>query len=155
MLSDTQEYSKAANSPNPVSQTMSHFTSIVTVIVDTDGLVKSLADLGYNKVEVHEEAQHLRGFMGDKRKQTAEVVIRKKHVGRMSNDIGFKRRENNTYEAIISAYDRGRHNNKWLKKLTQRYAYHVACDKLAEQGFDMVSEKQADGEIRMVLRRMA
>jgi hypothetical protein len=39
--------------------------------------------------------------------------------------------------------------------LTQRYAYHVARAKLAEQGFDLVSEKAQEGEqIHLVLRRL-
>lgn len=135
---------------------MSHFTTLKTALVDTETLVKALADLGYDQVEVHDKARHLRGYLGDWRRQTAEVIIRRKYIGGASNDIGFKRRKNGHFDALISAYDRRRHNPAWLGKLTQRYAYHTARDKLAEQGFDLISEKnEAGGRIRLVLRRMA
>jgi Protein of unknown function (DUF1257) len=135
---------------------MSHFTTLRTQIREIDALVKALADVGFKKVEVHEPAEHLRGFLGDRRKQTAEVIIRKRYIGPGSNDIGFKRGSTGTFDAIISGYDRARYSQAWLNRLTQRYAYHVARAKLAEQGFDLISEEnQQDGRIHLVLRRMA
>jgi hypothetical protein len=135
---------------------MSHFTTIKTRFCDAQALLQALNDLGLKTVEVHETAEHLYGFMGDKRKQTAEIIIRRKYVGRMSNDLGFKRGTDGTFTAIISGYDRSKYDARWLAKLTQRYGYHVACHKLTEQGFDLVKEEtQADGRIHLVLRRMA
>ena len=135
---------------------MSHFTRLKTRLTDVDGLTRALADLGFKEVEVHAEAQNLYGYQGDVRAQTAEVIVRRRHVGRASNDIGFKRGEDGAFEAVISAYDRRRYSQAWLDKLTQRYAYHVARAKLQEQGFDLVSEETArDGRIHLVLRRMA
>jgi hypothetical protein len=134
---------------------MSHFTKLRTRITNADGLMKALADVGFKNVEAHETAQHLYGYLGDARPQTAEVIVRRKHIGRMSNDIGFKRQADGTFEAIISEYDRHNYSQAWLDRLTQRYAYHVARAKLAEQGFDLVSEEAQEGErIHLVLRRM-
>jgi hypothetical protein len=134
---------------------MSHFTTLKTQITDAKALQAALADLGFKEVEVHETAQHLHGFLGDVRAQTAEVVIRRKHIGWLSNDIGFKRNANGTFDAVISEYDRGWYSHDWLQKLTQRYAYHAARAKLQEQGFDLVTEEtQKDGRIHLVLRRM-
>lgn len=70
---------------------MSHFTSIKTQIKNTDALIKALADVGFKNVEYHETAQHLYGYQGDVRPETAEIIIRKQYIGSMSNDIGFKR----------------------------------------------------------------
>ena len=96
------------------------------------------------------------GVGGDRREQTAEVIIRKKHIGWASNDIGFRRQPDGTFEAIISEFDRRKYSPQWLDKLTQRYAYHLARAKLQEQGFDLISEETArDGRIHLVLRRMA
>jgi hypothetical protein len=135
---------------------MSHFTTLRTQITDVTALVKALADVGLKKVEVYEEAQHLYGFLGDQRRQTAEVIIRRRHVGWLSNDIGFQRRADGTFDAIISDYDRQKYSQDWLNRLTQRYAYHVARAKLEEQGFTVITEEtQKDGRIHLVLRRMA
>jgi hypothetical protein len=136
--------------------TMSHFTVLRTQITDTDALVKALADLGFTQVEVHQTAQHLYGYQGDVRPQTAEVIIRRQLIGPASNDIGFKRQEDGTFDAIISDYDRNKYSQQWLQRLTQRYAYHVARAKLEEQGFALVTEeRQQDERIHLVLRRMA
>lgn len=135
---------------------MSHFTVLKTQITETDGLVKALTDLNFKNVEVHETAQHLYGYQGDKRRQTAEVIIRRKYIGRASNDIGFKRNAHDTFDAIISGYDRHKYSQQWLNRLTQRYAYHVTKSTLAEQGFTLITEEtQQDERIHLVLRRMA
>lgn len=133
---------------------MSHFTVIKTQFVDTDLLVQALADLGFPQVEVHETAQHLYGFQGDLRPQTAEVIVRRDYIGPSSNDIGFKRSAEGTFEATISEYDRRQFTQEWLDLLAQRYAYHTALAQLAQQGFDLVTEENAaDGRIHLILRR--
>jgi hypothetical protein len=133
---------------------MSHFTTLRTQIADTKALCRALADLGFNNVEVHEGVQHLHGFRGDERVQTAEVIVRRKHLGWLSNDLGFKRNAGGTFDAIISDFDRRKYSQEWLDRLTQRYAYHAARAKLEEQGFVLTSEEQKDGKIHLVLRRM-
>ena len=135
---------------------MSHFTRLKTRLTDRPALVQALADVGYRLVETHDTPQTLYGYRGDKRAEQAEVIIRRKHVGPASNDLGFRRTAAGSFEAIISAFDRRQHSQAWLDRLTQRYAYHVARAKLQEQGFDLVSEETArDGRIHLVLRRLA
>jgi hypothetical protein len=134
---------------------MSHFTIMNTKINDVPMLVKALADKGHKNVEIHEEAVHLYGFQGDQRPETAEIVIRRQHLGSASNDLGFKRQPNGNFQAIVSSYDRGRYNEKWLGELMQRYAYHVTRVRLVEQGFDLIEEKTTqDGRIQLVGRRV-
>ena len=135
---------------------MSHFTVLRTQIVDVDALLTALADVGFEEVEVHDTAQHLYGYKGDVRQQKAEVIIRRKFIGRLSNDMGFKRQSNGTYDAIISKFDRRKYSQKWLNQLTQRYAYHTTLSQLEEQGFQLTSEEmQKEGQIHLVLRKMA
>ena len=133
---------------------MSHFTTLKTRITDVKALRAALADLGFKEVEVHDKAQPLHGYRGDEREQTAEVIIRRKHLGWLSNDLGFKRNADGAFDALISEYDRGKYSQEWLDRLTQRYAYHAARAKLEEQGFVLASEEQKDGRIHLVLRRM-
>jgi hypothetical protein len=138
---------------------MSHFTTLRTQITDVDCLKKALVDLGFPTVEVHATPQHLYGYQGDVRPDTAEVIVRRRHVGFASNDLGFKRRADGAFDAVVSAYDRSGvsgFSHAWLDRLSQRYAYHVALKKLAEQGFALAQEEtSADGRVRLVLRRMA
>jgi hypothetical protein len=135
---------------------MSHFTVLRTQITETAALVKALTDLGFPTVEVNEAPQHLYGYRGDRRSQTAEVIIRRRFIGRASNDIGFQRQANGAFNAVISDYDRRKYSQRWLQQLTQRYAYHVARIRMEEQGFELTSEEtQPDGQIHLVLRRMA
>ena len=127
---------------------MSHFTKCRTKISDQSALVKALSDLGYKTVEVNETATNLYGYQGDKRDQVAEVIIRRKHVGGSSNDIGFKRQEDGTFEAIISEYDQGRHNAKWLKSLNQRYAYQKVTKELEEMGYEVGQVTTENGKLK-------
>jgi Protein of unknown function (DUF1257) len=133
---------------------MSHFTAIQTQIKHTEHLLKALADLGFKQVEVHETAQHLFGFRGDVRSQTAEVIIRRHYIGAVSNDIGFKQQADGSYEAIISEYDRQVYSQSWLNQLTQRYGYHTLMATVPQQGFNVEAEEvMADGTIRVVVGR--
>jgi hypothetical protein len=135
---------------------MSHYTRMKTRITDSAALTRALAEVGFPEVEVHAVAQPLVGFQGDLRAQTAEVIVRRKHLGRASNDLGFKRQPDGTFEAVVSAFDRSTYSGKWLDRLTARYTYHVTRARLQEQGFQLVTEEtQADGRLHLVLRRMA
>ncbi|MBW4582861.1 MAG: DUF1257 domain-containing protein [Tildeniella nuda ZEHNDER 1965/U140] len=133
---------------------MSHFTAIKTQIKDAEALVKALADVGFKQVEVHETAQPLYGFQGDLRSQTAEIIIRRKYVGGASNDIGFQRQQDGTFEAIISEYDRRKYAQPWLNQVMQRYGYHALMATAPAQGFTVEEEEVlADGTIRVVVGR--
>lgn len=135
---------------------MSHFTTIATQIVSAKHLVLALNDLGFAEVEVHAQPQWLVGFRGDLREQKAHVIIRRKHIGSLSNDIGFVQNAKGTFDALISDYDRNDYDHKWMQKLTQRYAYHASRDLLSQQNFSLVQEQQEkDGTIRLTVRRMS
>ena len=133
---------------------MSHLTTMTTQLTDTDALRAALADVGYREVEVHDQPQPLYGYQGDQRADRAHVIVRRKHVGRLSNDIGFRRQDDGNFRAVISDYDRAKHDERWLGRLTARHAYHLTTKTLATQGFDVVNETTGrDGTVRMVLRR--
>jgi len=77
-------------------------------ITNLELLLAALADLGWDsgKVEVHDTPVALYGYHGDRRPETANVVIRRNNTGiSSSNDIGFVKRPDGTYAPIISEYD--------------------------------------------------
>ena len=135
---------------------MSAFTTMRTEFVSQEHLIKALADMGFTQVESHDTPQPLQGWMGDNRAQRSEVIIRKQFISNVSNDIGFRRKEDGKFEALISEYDSPTYNAGWLGQLAQRYAYHVSRDMLMAQDFEMVEEEmQEDNTIRLTLRRMS
>lgn len=118
-------------------------------------LVEALRDLGFQQVETLEDAQHLYGYHGDVRPQTAEVIIRRQFVGTASNDIGFKRGADGTFDAIISEFDSRRFGEAWLAQLSQRYAYRVVKEQLETQDFSVLEETvEQDQTVHLFVRRM-
>lgn len=142
---------------------MSHFTKLKTKLTDSACLLKALNDMGFDNIECTSEAKNLYGYQNDKREQTAEIVLPRRMVGGVSNDIGFKRQEDGTFEAIISDYDRSNrasaknditketrgYNADWLKKLNQRYSYHKVSKELEDLGFEVESVTTENGCIQM------
>ena len=87
-------------------------------------LLAALADLGYGQVEVGEKLA-LFGYQGDQRAETAEIVVRREHLGRASNDLGFVRTDQG-YVPVISEYDQSTlHNGRFLVKLRTAYSERV------------------------------
>ena len=135
---------------------MSHFTCIRTQVKNVDALIKALVDMGFKNVEVHETAQHLYGYQGDVRPETAEVIIRRNYISSASNDIGFKRQEDGQFQAIISDYDRQKYSQQWLNRLMQRYGYYALMATAQEQGFTVEEDEVLeDGTVRVVVARWA
>jgi len=111
---------------------MSMYCNIKTQFKNRAALIAALMETGHwmaEQIEVHDEPQHLYGYQGDRREQTAHVIIRRQHVGHASNDIGFARQADATYAAVISEYDGGRDTSKygprWQRALKESYGYHV------------------------------
>ena len=94
------------------------------VFKDRRLLLAALAALGYAEVE-EGEALPLYGYQGDRRPETAEIVVRRRHLGPASNDLGFARTEQG-YVPIISEYDqRVLHDGRLLPRLRTAYSERV------------------------------
>jgi hypothetical protein len=94
------------------------------VFKDRRLLLAALADLGYPEVE-EGEALPLYGYHGDRRPETAEIVIRRQHVGSLSNDIGFSRTAQG-YVPCVSEYDQHAvHGGQFLVTLRTAYSERV------------------------------
>jgi len=141
---------------------MSEFVECKTKFKDRKALVEGLMALGFaeSEIEVHEEAQNLYGYHGDKREQKANIIIRRKNVGGSSNDIGFAKQADGTYEAIISAFDRGSggkhaakyggYNDKFLKDLSCNYTERLYVRVAKEKGYEVKKVKK-DNRIVLTL----
>lgn len=96
---------------------------------DRDCLLKALAECGYETVE-DGEALSLYGYRGDRRAETAQIVVRRKFIGAASNDLGFQKTEVG-YVPVISEYDqRYIMQGKFLTNLRTSYNLKSA-EKLA------------------------
>lgn len=88
-----------------------------------------------NAVEVHDTPQNLVGYHGDIREQKADIIIRRKDISHSSNDIGFIRQKDGTYQAIISEFDSTKYSSAWLDKLSQQYSFEVVKSTAQANGF--------------------
>jgi hypothetical protein len=92
-------------------------------------LLQALAECGYETVE-EGEALSLYGYRGDRREETAQIVVRRKFIGSASNDLGFQKTDAG-YVAVISEYDqRYMMQGKFLTNLRTNYNLKSA-EKLA------------------------
>lgn len=94
------------------------------VFKSRDLLVGSLADLGFSQVDEGNELP-LYGYEGDRRPETAMLVVRRAYLGSASNDLGF-RLTSDGYVPIISEYDHATlFAGEFLPKLRVAYAERV------------------------------
>ncbi|BAY41364.1 hypothetical protein NIES2111_57600 (plasmid) [Nostoc sp. NIES-2111] len=106
---------------------MSHFSKIAVKFKDQSCLVEALQRFGFYP-QIHDKPVNLYGYRGDKREQTAHIVVPRNQISSLSNDLGFF--WNGTeYECLISEYDQGAGLAKaclglgrnFLPKLQQEY----------------------------------
>jgi hypothetical protein len=100
---------------------LSKYEETVTEIRDTALLIAALNELGF-QAEVHPTGAPLVGYEGRERAEHANVIVRRRQVGEASNDIGFARKANGTFAAVLSEYDRSiGFDEKWLGRVHQTY----------------------------------
>jgi Protein of unknown function (DUF1257) len=125
---------------------MSHFSNIKTKIRNLESLTAALKDIG---VDWKSGPQAVRGYQGDTR--TAELVIQQEN----GYDIGFSS-NGNEYELVadLQFWQQAWSVDRFLSKVTQRYAYHTVLSEATKQGFQVAEERnQEDGSIRLVVQR--
>ena len=84
---------------------MSKYSETSTTVRNQSHLVAALGELGY-KAEIHADGAALIGYEGRERPERAHVIISRAQIGSASNDIGFVRKPDGTFGAILSEYDR-------------------------------------------------
>ena len=137
---------------------MSAYTEQQTQITDADILKKCLAEKGYtpDKVEEHATPQPLVDFQGrqthyvHKDGDKAEIIIRRKHVGGAANDIGFRKQADGSYAAVISQYDKHKHNDAWMADLKKSYAEKKIRKIASQQGMTFLKRVEGkDGSYKL------
>lgn len=115
---------------------MSAYETQTTKLRDEESLVKALCDNGFSRehIEVHAMPQSLIDYHGQKRGQVATVIIRRKYVGGVANDIGFNLTANGTYEAFVSDYDQRKHGPQWMNEVSKSYDEHLLIKQGAIMG---------------------
>jgi hypothetical protein len=142
---------------------MSHYSTVELEIRDKQILIQTLEAMRF-KPQIFEEAKNLYGYLGDKRSQTAEIIVRRRQISRDSNDLGFKW-NGRAYEMIVSDYDRSiipRFNKEYAKLVVQQQAQRlglVVAEKrlpgggvqftLSSASGEMSAEVLADGTIKV------
>lgn len=125
---------------------MSHFSNIKTQIRNLDSLQAALTDLG---IDWKSSSSPVRGYRGQTR--TAEVTIEQKN----GYDIGFSW-NGQEYELVadLEFWQQNWSVDRFINKVTQRYAYHTVVQETAKQGFQIAEQQQnEDGTIRLLVQR--
>lgn len=125
---------------------MSHFSNIKTKIRNLNSLKAALDDVG---VDWKSGPGQVRGYQGQTLK--AEVVVEQDN----SYDIGFSW-NGSEYELVadLQYWQQPLTVEGFLRKVTQRYAYHTVVNEATNQGFEVAEQqKNEDGSIRLVVQR--
>lgn len=125
---------------------MSHFSHIKTQIRNLVSLQSALNDLG---IDWKSGPKSIRGYQGQTR--TAEIAIEQSN----GYDIGFSW-NCQEYELVgdLQFWQQASSVDRFLSKVTQRYAYHTVLQETSQQGFQIAEQKQnEDGSIRLVVQR--
>ncbi|MEM8806766.1 MAG: DUF1257 domain-containing protein [Cyanobacteria bacterium P01_G01_bin.38] len=125
---------------------MSHFSHIKTRLCDLDALQLALSDLD---ITWRAGPSPVRGYQGQT--CTANIVIEQPN----GQDIGFAR-DGDEYALVadLQFWQQPLSVDGFLKRITQRYAYHKIVDETAQQGFAIAAQQQQkDGSIRLVVQR--
>ena len=128
---------------------MSIYREQKTKLTDARALEAALKQKGF-RPERHNHPVQLEGYHGDKRKQTAEIVIPRKQVGPASNDIGFKLQDDGSYAAIISDFDSSKYNTGWLKEVIGLATEAKAMRIVKQLDLEQVSRTElSNGKVRL------
>ncbi len=131
---------------------MSHFVECRPGFTDLAALVDALVAVGFERdqVEVHEQSVALFGYQGDERPQRANVVIRRQHVGRGANDVGWERCSDGTIRSWISEFDaRHRLDASMQRRIRQEYACAAVTRQQQALGRQVERRMLPDGEIEL------
>ncbi len=127
---------------------MSHFSTVKTQLRKREPLVQALHDLGYLP---QEGSRLIRGYRGQTVK--ADLAVTTTQGG----DIGF--RWNSSVEAyeLVTDLDLWKQPipvERFLSRLTQRYALNTVLSATAQEGFEVAEQKnKLDGSIELVVTR--
>lgn len=132
---------------------MSKYVQCETEIMNEKALIKALEEMGYKR-EILRFGKNMRleGYQGDKRAETADIIIPRKHVRSAANDIGFKKQADGTFKVIVSQYDLGQDKN-FVQKVSDLSGVHNVIMTAEEEGWTCKRIKNAQGETVLEMER--
>ena len=125
---------------------MSHFSQIKTQIRNLESLQAALTELG---IDWKPGPREVRGYRGQTR--NAEIAIEQDN----GYDLGFSW-NGKEYELVadLQYWQQPLSVDGFLRRVTQRYAYHTVVKETARQGFQVTEQQQnEDGSIRLLVQR--
>lgn len=125
---------------------MSHFSQIKTQIRNLTSLQAALTELG---IDWQAGPSVVRGYRGQTR--NAQITIEQDN----GYDLGFSW-NGNEYELIadLQYWQQPLSVDGFLRRVTQRYAYHTVVKETAQQGFQIAEQQHnEDGSIRLLVQR--
>lgn len=121
-----------------------------TAFKDRECLLNALSECGYVTIE-EGEALSLYGYQGDRRAETAELVVRRKFIGSASNDLGFRKTDAG-YVPVISEYDQSfMMQGKFLTALRTNYNLKSA-EKLARSLRGSLQQERIGSTIKVRIK---
>jgi hypothetical protein len=131
---------------------MSKYKAIQTEIKDADLLAKVLQQVGAARgfeVENHlGDPQHLIGFLGKQRPETAEFIVRRNYLAGASNDLGLARQEDGTWKWIVSEYDQRQPRTMGIfEQVNYDYAVTSVTQLAERQGYTVTPVKDTTGKV--------
>jgi hypothetical protein len=128
---------------------MSKYNKQRSVYNDRDCLIEALRVMGYDEVEVHEDAVNLIGYRGDTRLERANVIVRRRYIDTAANDLGFVKEQDGTYSAIVSDYDSHKHGAAWMTGLKKAYTEKRLIKHAASKGLKYLGKKAVNNKIQI------
>ncbi len=127
-----------------------YMTFTDTAFKDRDCLRDALSECGYAETE-EGEALSLYGYRGDRRPETAQIVVRRKYIGAASNDLGFQKTDAG-YVPVISEFDqRTMRQGKFLTSLRTNYNLKSA-EKLARNLRGTLHQERVGSTIKIRIK---
>ena len=127
---------------------MSHFSTVKTELRQLEPLVKALEDMGYAP---DQGERPVRGYRGQT--VTADLAIAVQEGG----DIGFRWNGTSQSYELVTDLDLWKQQipvERFLSKLTQRYALNTVLAATEKEGFQVAEQTQTeDGSIELVVTR--
>ena len=127
---------------------MSHFSTVKTELRQLDPLVQALNDMGFSP---EQGARQVRGYQGQT--VTADLAV----TMQVGGDLGFRwNAKSGSYELVtdLDLWKQQIPIERFLAKLTQRYALNTVLAATANEGFQVAEQTQAqDGSIELLVTR--
>jgi len=132
---------------------MSKYLKIEIKFKDETTFREALRDVCKARGIQFEQGQHpyLYGYLGDRRPETAEYVIRRQHIGTSANDLGFARQADGSLGVVISDFDSRNTGAEIVAQVKQRYARLQVEKQARARGFRVEEVKEAGGTVRLRL----